>query len=67
MVLLLLIGKRLAKMSGLKRNIGVYTDPDHNLYIADAAPHHEDVTDPSKLKHGEVVIRIRSTGICGLV
>ena len=55
------------KMSGLKRNIGVYTDPDHNLYIADAAPHHEDVTDPSKLKHGEVVIRVRSTGICGLV
>jgi len=52
-------------MPALKKNIGVYTDPDHNLYIADASPHHEDVTDPSKLKHGEVVIQIRSTGICG--
>ena len=52
-------------MSAFKKNIGVYTDPDHNLYIADATPHHDDITDPSKLKHGEVVVQIRSTGICG--
>ncbi|KAF8427679.1 GroES-like protein [Tirmania nivea] len=52
-------------MSAFKKNIGVYTDPDHNLYIADATPHHEDITDPNKLKHGEVVVQIRSTGICG--
>ncbi|KAF8433389.1 sorbitol dehydrogenase [Terfezia claveryi] len=52
-------------MPAFKKNIGVYTDPDHNLYIADANPHHEDITNPSKLKHGEVVVQIRCTGICG--
>lgn len=53
--------------STLKPNIGVYTDPQHNLYIADASPSAEDVQSGDALEHGEVTIQIRSTGICGSV
>lgn len=48
-----------------KPNIGVYTNPAHDLWVADAAPAAEEVQDPSKLKEGEVTIAIKSTGICG--
>ncbi|KKY16589.1 putative xylitol dehydrogenase [Diplodia seriata] len=46
-------------------NIGVYTDPSHNLYIADAAPSLEDVKSGATLQPGEVTIAIKSSGICG--
>jgi L-iditol 2-dehydrogenase len=46
-------------------NIGVYTDPEHNLYIADAKPSLEDVLDGSSLEHGEVTVAIKCSGICG--
>lgn len=49
----------------LKPNIGVYTDPEHNLYIADASPSAEEVMNGDTLGLGEVTIQIRSTGICG--
>ncbi|CUS12504.1 unnamed protein product [Tuber aestivum] len=49
----------------LKANIGVFTDPQHNLYIADALPSVEEVWKPESLQPGEAIVRIRSTGICG--
>lgn len=49
----------------LKPNIGVYTDPEHNLYIAEASPSAEEVAKGDTLGPGEVTIQIRSTGICG--
>ena len=49
----------------LKPNIGVYTNPDHDLWIGEAQPTAESVASGSDLKPGEVTIAIRSTGICG--
>ncbi|PGH26491.1 hypothetical protein AJ80_01805 [Polytolypa hystricis UAMH7299] len=47
-------------------NIGVYTNPNHDLWIADATPSLEDVQKGGEdLKPGEVTIEVRSTGICG--
>jgi L-iditol 2-dehydrogenase len=51
--------------SQLKPNIGVFTNPKHDLWIADAEPNIESVAAGSDLKPGEVTIAIRSTGICG--
>lgn len=51
--------------SSLKPNIGVYTNPNHDLWIRDAEPTAESVAAGSDLKPGEVTIAIRSTGICG--
>ncbi|OTB05655.1 hypothetical protein M426DRAFT_319641 [Hypoxylon sp. CI-4A] len=48
-----------------KANIGVYTDPDHKLWVTEATPTLEDVEKGESLKHGEVTIAIKSTGICG--
>ena len=48
-----------------KANIGVYTNPSHDLWVADAAPSQEDVEKGDALKPGEVTIAIKSTGICG--
>lgn len=48
-----------------KPNIGVYTNPNHDLWIADASPSLEDVKTGAGLKPGEVTVEIRSTGICG--
>jgi L-iditol 2-dehydrogenase len=48
-----------------KPNIGVYTNPNHDLWIADATPTVEDVQKSTNLKPGEVTVEIRSTGICG--
>lgn len=46
-------------------NIGVFTNPQHDLWIADAKPTLEEVQDGSTLKPGEVTVEVRSTGICG--
>ncbi|KAG9255970.1 chaperonin 10-like protein [Emericellopsis atlantica] len=49
----------------LKPNIGVYTNPAHDLWITEAEPSAENAKTGADLKHGEVTIAIRSTGICG--
>jgi L-iditol 2-dehydrogenase len=48
-----------------KANIGVYTNPAHELWVAEAQPSLEEVTKGDNLKEGEVVLSIKSTGICG--
>lgn len=48
-----------------KPNIGVYTNPAHDLWIADALPTKDDVEKGENLKPGEVTVAIKSTGICG--
>lgn len=48
-----------------KPNIGVYTNPAHDLWIAPAEPTVEDASSGQTLKPGEVTITIKSTGICG--
>ena len=50
-----------------KANIGVYTNPAHDLWVADAVPSKEDVEKGENLKEGEVTVAIKSTGICGSV
>ena len=50
-----------------KPNIGVYTNPKHDLWLADARPTLEEVQKGEGLKSGEVTVEIRSTGICGYV
>lgn len=46
-------------------NIGVFTDPEHKLWVAESVPTLESVKKGQDLKHGEVTIGIKSTGICG--
>jgi L-iditol 2-dehydrogenase len=46
-------------------NIGVYTNPAHDLWIAPAEPSLETVQSGAALKEGEVLVAIKSTGICG--
>lgn len=48
-----------------KANIGVYTNPAHDLWVADAVPSQQDVEKGEGLKPGEVTVAIKSTGICG--
>ncbi|OQO11775.1 L-arabinitol 4-dehydrogenase [Cryoendolithus antarcticus] len=48
-----------------KANIGVYTNPEHDLWVADALPSQEDVESGASLAPGEVTVAIKSTGICG--
>lgn len=48
-----------------KSNIGVYTDPKHNLWVAEAQPAVESISKGDSLKPGEVTVGIKSTGICG--
>lgn len=50
-----------------KSNIGVYTNPNHDLWIAEATPSAEDVNSGKGLATGQVTIEVRSTGICGYV
>ena len=60
----------LAAMSSslnLEPNIGVYTDPQHNLWINEADPPVADIQSGATPAEGEVVVEIRSTGICGYV
>ena len=51
--------------SSRKGNIGVYTNPAHELWIAEASPSLQEVEKGDQLKKGEVTIDIKSTGICG--
>ena len=46
-------------------NVGVSTDPDHQLYIADAKPSLDEVLSGSSLEPGEVTVAIKCSGICG--
>ncbi|KAI0466634.1 GroES-like protein [Xylaria cf. heliscus] len=48
-----------------KANIGIFTNPKHDLWISEAEPTVESVQKGSDLKQGEVTIAIKSTGICG--
>ncbi|KAE9974009.1 hypothetical protein EG328_004069 [Venturia inaequalis] len=48
-----------------KANIGVYTNPAHDLWIAPAEPSLESLESGSTLKPGEVTVAVKSTGICG--
>ncbi|KAG0646979.1 L-arabinitol 4-dehydrogenase [Hyphodiscus hymeniophilus] len=51
--------------SSLTMNVGVYTDPSHNLWIAETEPKAEAVEKGTSLQPGEVTVGIRSSGICG--
>ncbi|ATY58288.1 xylitol dehydrogenase [Cordyceps militaris] len=51
--------------AGLKPNIGVYTNPKHELWLAETGPSAESVQSGAGLQEGQVTIAIRSTGICG--
>lgn len=48
-----------------KANIGVFTNPKHDLWISEATPTLESVQKGEDLKEGQVTVAIRSTGICG--
>ena len=48
-----------------KANIGVYTNPKHDLWVADATPSQEDIEKGEGLQSGEITVAIKSTGICG--
>jgi len=48
-----------------KANIGVFTNTNHDLWVAEAQPSLEDVQSGKGLKPGEVTVEVRSTGICG--
>lgn len=50
-----------------KANIGVYTNPEHDLWVAEAEPSLESIKKGDCLNVGEVTIGIKSTGICGYV
>lgn len=54
-------------VSASKPNVGVYTNPEHNLWVAEAKPTLEEATSGTDLKEGEVSVAIKSTGICGYV
>jgi hypothetical protein len=47
--------------------MGVYTNPNHDLWIDSATPSAEGLEIGSSLAPGEVSVGIKSTGICGLV
>lgn len=46
-------------------NIGVYTNPEHDLWVAETSPSKEEVETGESLKEGEITVAIKSTGICG--
>ncbi|KAI9932222.1 hypothetical protein ASPWEDRAFT_39911 [Aspergillus wentii DTO 134E9] len=48
-----------------KANIGVFTNPNHDLWIAESKPSVEEIKSGQSLKPGEVTVEVRSTGICG--
>ncbi|KAI0016156.1 GroES-like protein [Xylariomycetidae sp. FL0641] len=48
-----------------KANIGVFTNPKHDLWISETEPSVESVQTGESLKQGEVTVAIKSTGICG--
>lgn len=50
-----------------KPNIGIYTNPSHNLWVAESGPSVDTIKKGETLEHGQVTVGIKSTGICGLV
>ncbi|KAI9665411.1 MAG: L-arabinitol 4-dehydrogenase [Alyxoria varia] len=51
-----------------KPNIGVYTNPEHDLWVGEAEPTLEQVAEnggKDVLLPGEVAVAVKSTGICG--
>ena len=56
-----------AAVTTSKPNIGVYTNPEHKLWIADAGPTQEEAAEGKGLDEGQVMLKVRSTGICGFV
>ncbi|KAJ2895646.1 L-arabinitol 4-dehydrogenase [Zalerion maritima] len=48
-----------------KPNVGVYTNPQHDMWVAPAEPSVKDIQQQESLKPGEVTVAIKSTGICG--
>jgi len=50
-----------------KPNIGVFTDPEHKLWVADSGPSLDSVKKGDSLEPGQVTVGIKSTGICGFV
>ncbi|KAI9842745.1 MAG: L-arabinitol 4-dehydrogenase [Sclerophora amabilis] len=52
-------------VNAAKPNIGVFTNPDHELWVAEAGPTVEQVEKGDTLREGEVTIAVKSTGICG--
>ena len=57
----------MASLSNIKPNIGVFTDPTHKLWLDEAQPSAADIQSGAALNKGEVIVEIRSTGICGFV
>jgi len=55
------------EVKAVKPNVGVYTNPAHDLWVAEAAPTLEEVHKGEHLKEGEVTVAVKSTGICGWV
>lgn len=49
----------------MKPNIGVYTNPSHDLWVDAAEPSAESAKSGAHLEPGQVTIAVRSTGICG--
>ena len=47
------------------KNIGVYTNPEHDLWVAETSPSQEEVESGAALKEGEITVAVKSTGICG--
>lgn len=52
-------------MNLTKPNIGVYTNPKNELWIAESKPSLDEVKSGSALKSGEITVGLKSTGICG--
>lgn len=50
-----------------KSNIGVYTDVEHNLWVGEAEPSVEQIVNGFQLEHGQALVEMKSTGICGYV
>lgn len=50
-----------------KSNIGVYTDTEHNLWVGAAEPSVEEIVNGIQLEHGQALVEMKSTGICGYV
>ncbi|KAL1842535.1 hypothetical protein VTJ49DRAFT_5011 [Mycothermus thermophilus] len=48
-----------------KPNIGVFTNPKHDLWVGETAPSLESVQAVEELREGQVTVAVRSTGICG--
>ena len=57
----------MSSLLNLKPNIGVYTNPQHNLWIDGADPSVGEIQSGAVPAEGDVVVEIRSTGICGYV